>query len=1138
MLSDFTKNTLSVHLIGSPFVEWNGEPLSIARRSVRAIFYYLAAQTAPVSRARLCLLFWPDIPETNARRNLTRLLTHLRAELPSSDILVPRDGTVFLDQTGVWCDVHEFRKLAAEPDTETIDLEQALGHYRGSFLEGFSLPHCSEFDNWLVQERTNLEILYLNLLSSLIDKNIARQNYQKAIEFAQRYLETDELAEEIHRKLISLYSFSGNRTKALRQYEDCVTILERELGTNPLPETRSLYQAILEGKPQGDPILKKKSSQPYWESNLRLDIPLVGRSQDLKKLRRIFSNVIMGQSEIVLISGESGIGKTRLLHSLITQSQSQALVLFGSGDLGEMSLPYHPIVEALHSIPIVCPAPLSLTWLSEVARLLPEIRSLKPDLPTPLSLKGEEARIRLFEALCRYISTLQQDAGPLLLCLDNLHWFDKTSMNWLIHFCRQYLTKSRQILLVGTYRSEDGQKMEELRGSLSRSGHLQEIRLEGLQTEDIREVLRIILADSPRIEVLAAQLREATGGNPFFILEILRSLKEENWLHADQDQLLELPLPDSVREAVHRRLGRLNSGTRQVLEAGAVLGSRFGFIPIRLTAGRSEMETVKALDELVRRQLLTEDENGFSFSHDLVRRATIAATSNIRLRLLHNRAGRALEKSEPETYNALAYHFDHSGDWEKALQYYQLSVQKAETLFAWQEAHAQYERMLELVERLDPNAHQPDYLRQRSNILSKIIPLLYQQGNLSERDERLEQLDRLAAVSSDQQIALASSILQAHYQHLGGHYLQAIETAEQGLKLAEALKDDTASCRLLSQIGFLYFFLGQPGLAAEKLEAAKNITDTNKDLDLRALVMVRLGFIKYLFGKYREALDCHQEAYACQQQLGNHYAATRYLTEIGDIQASLGRYQESRQSLTEILEFARRSGQQYDEGHTLLAMGWLHVCEGEYETAIPIYKAALAILQPLQNHQLIATVETGLGLAYYQIGNYEHSLEWLTNGLQRARTLKFRFRAAEALILMARVENAMGCIDTARGQLSEGLEMARQSQSNELIVAGLTVAAGFERQAGNYPQAILHANEALSFAQQSDLAGLEMWVRMELSLILQMQDRIEEASEQIQRAILLIPEANQSWIKSQEVLQVHAKVNRRLEEVGVSTKPV
>jgi len=248
--AETTSSALQIYLLGSPAVAWAGQPLAVPRRQVRALLYRLAAHLQPVPREHLCFLFWPDTPECLCHRQLSHLLTHLRLALPAPEVLLDTDDHVGLDPHRVWSDAAAFLRLRAtpEPQRRTMALQQALDLYRGPFLIGFSLPNSPEFESWAAMERQSWERLYLETPMSMIEEQTARGAYDDAIAYAQRYLATDDLAEEVHSRLMVLYAATGNRCAALRQFERCVAVLERELGISPQPETRAIHQAIMEGR--------------------------------------------------------------------------------------------------------------------------------------------------------------------------------------------------------------------------------------------------------------------------------------------------------------------------------------------------------------------------------------------------------------------------------------------------------------------------------------------------------------------------------------------------------------------------------------------------------------------------------------------------------------------------------------------------------------------------------------------------------------------------------------------------------------------------------------------------------------------------------------------------------------------------
>ena len=1146
---------LRAYMLGPPRVEWGGQPLPLPRRQTRALLYRLAVRPEPVPREQLCFLFWPDTPESTARRNLTHLLTHLRRALPEPDLLLIAEDCIGLDPRFAWSDVGDFERLcAALPSSslrlsslptleEAESLQQAVDLYRGPFLAGFSLPGSPEFEAWADQARYVWERLYLEALAALMEGWAASGEYDPAIACAQRYLETDELAEDVHRRLIQFYAAVGDRRAALRQFERCTVVLERELGVSPLPETRAVYQAVLAHQP-----VPRQAAPPAWTTLPGLDVPLVGRDAALRHLEQAYARVRAGQGEVVLISGEAGIGKSRLMQDFATSLSDQALILVGTAQSAMQTMPYQPVVEVLRLALNLQPVSgdLQPIWLAEVSRLLPELRTLYPDLPPLLPAEPEEARGRLFEALSQFILGLT--TSPLLLCLDDLHWADSATLDWLA--CLGRHLPGNRLLVLGTYRSEEADAVAGLRRHLARLGILSEVKLAGLDAE---AVLQLVLYLTPSTNspppllsgekegaggegevALAHRLQVVTGGNPFFLLEILRALVETGGWPVHLASVEDFPLPDTVRDAVDARLRRLSPVARQVLEAGAVVGPAFGLDLVRLVAGRREMETMDSLDELVARQLLVESRGGaqsylpFRFQHEIVWRVVEEGMSPARRQLLHRRAGRALERLEPEAVPALARHFDAGGEVQKALHYHGLAAQRAEALFAWREAEEHQSRMLALLEWIDPQCSQPDCLARRGQVLSARAHQRYLQGRLAERDADLAALAALADASGDEELRLQALIHRVRYLNLDAQYEKAIAVADEGLALADRLNNASACSRLLTQIGFAHYFLGQPREALTALESALVVAGEGVEPEMRGRIAHILGYVYFHLGDYARSLTCQQEAYVCHQTVGDQDRVAWDGLDIGAVYLEMGRFDEARQHLAEGLALARQIGARPTEAYGLTLLGCWELHSGCYLAAAGRFQQARSIQQEIHSDHGQIAAEEGMGLAFCHLGDLDEARHWLERAVERARFIGHRRRLAEALVGLGLVEFADNQPLAARRCLAEAVELAHASECRESLAAGLAALARTERGGGELASALVHAGEAVRVAQEGSLPVCEMWGEMEVGLALLAQGQPVAALEHTGRAVALLPHAHEGWIGTEEVHRAHAQVLQAL----------
>ena len=1145
---------LRICLLGPPSVTCGNAPLNIPRRIVRAILYRLAGELQPIRRGDLILLFWPDETELVARRNLSHHLTHLRQILPSAQILQTCGDLVWLDANRVWCDAARLKNLLLEP-VDLQDFDEPIALYQGTFLEGFDLPGCPEFEQWCLTEGSLLERIFLEALEGQVDRCIQRGEISRALRYAQRYLNIDELSEAMHRRLIRIYASMGDRTKAMRQYEVCASILEQELGVGPLPETQAIYRAVIQGLPR----FPERPPQVLIPKLPGIDLPIFGRDEELRQLDATLEDLEEGRSRILLVSGEAGVGKSRLIMEFAQRHSGDIRVHFGRGRAGEQVIPYQTILEPLGSMlgidresrrHDISSAKTGLSpvdycdpfWLAEISRLIPELRIRYPDLPEVLPLDPESAQRRLFEALCRFFLTYSSVHGTTVLCLDDLQWLDATTKAWFVHIGRELISGENRILILGTYRSEEAEAIEEMRRCLAEIGVLDELELKGMSEATIQQLLHHLIGRQAGIEPLVKNLFWATGGNPFFLIEVLREIIEADRLKEILCQTGQIPLPGTVREAILTRLRKLSPIARQVLESGAILGLSFDLDLIRLTAGRGHAEIIDALDELVAKVLLVEEGANYHFIHELTCRAVQKDLSQVRWQLLHRRASRAYQHIRPDAIAALEYHFEQGAVWEKALHYHGLSVRDAKSLFDWQDAVVHQMRMLEAISKIDPQCVHSEYIHQRGEILADRAHLHYLQGRLAERNSDLAALHDLGESTGDDEIRLRAILHHVRYFNLDGEYNRAIVAAQKGLELLSSSRrlirntelHRAARSRLLGQIGFAHNFLGQPVEALGVLEDALTIHAENVDYRSSGSILNILGYVYFHLGDYPRSLECQEQAFLYHQEGGDYSRMAWDLIDIGALNKNMGDLFQARRFLEEGLNLARRVGSLPAEAYGLTHLGSFNLCLGDYAAALDQYRQVIRMQQVLRSEHITATAEAGVGLALYHLGDYAESRAWLGKAESRAQACGNCRRWGETLIELGMVELAEKDMGTARQHIEKGLEIARDSQAGECLVAGLALQARLERLTGRADLALKVANEATNAAQQIGLSCCEMWGEIEAGLANLKLGALSAALDHTRQATRLAEHASQDWIGSEQAHLAYACVLRTLGCVEVA----
>src|SRR5262249_41061463 len=269
-------------------------------------------------RDKLATLLWDDSPAEQARLSLRQMLFAIRRALPFDPMLL--DGhSVAVAADGVTVDVSEFEQFARSRDPD--ELERAAALYRGDLLEGISAG-SAQFEEWLRAERERLHELALEAFAKLLGHQMKLGDTEPAIQTALRLLSLDPLQEVTHRTLMRLYAGQGRRAAALRQYQVCIDILQRELGVEPEEATKQVYRELLPqssaplAAPRADPhpVLPPPRRRLRAQRRPRsVTPPLIGRDAEVACLTQALAQACAGHGQVVAVLGEAGIGKTRLI---------------------------------------------------------------------------------------------------------------------------------------------------------------------------------------------------------------------------------------------------------------------------------------------------------------------------------------------------------------------------------------------------------------------------------------------------------------------------------------------------------------------------------------------------------------------------------------------------------------------------------------------------------------------------------------------------------------------------------------------------------------------------------------------------------------------------------------------------------
>jgi tetratricopeptide (TPR) repeat protein len=559
------------------------------------------------------------------------------------------------------------------------------------------------------------------------------------------------------------------------------------------------------------------------------ELPLLGRSHELADLRAALEESATGRGALVLLAGEPGIGKTRLASALADHASAEGQrVAWARGWDGGGAPAFWPWVQVVRAVAadrdddeLRADLGAGARW---VAQLAPELRA-RLDLPEAGDLESEQARFALFDAVTVFLrnAALRE---PLLVLLDDLHTADLPSL-LLLAFLARSLGETRVVAVTTHHEAgpRRGPDVEAVFGELTRFGR--RVELSGLGHDDLRALVMHRSGAEPSEELLRS-LEDLTDGNPFYSDEVVRLLVAQGRVTEPVGDRARLPLPDSIRDAIRRRLLPLGPDAREALDAAAVEGHEFHLATLERATGTPRAVLLGRLEEALAVQLIDEapgPAGSFRFSHGLIRETLYGDLSATRRALLHIAVGDALERTDASEAE-LAHHFVEgaaAGDPARALVHAERAGHEALAALAYERAAELFDAALASLYLLpEPDDHR------RGKLL----------------------------------LARGQALMQA-----GGD--AARETLRTAMELAEQTGDDELRARAALSLGG---FGLSPGIVDEEFVAALENALERLGPDgsaLRARLLVRLAVALYYSGAPQRREELVQEALGIARGLGD-----------------------------------------------------------------------------------------------------------------------------------------------------------------------------------------------------------------------------------------------------------------------------
>jgi DNA-binding SARP family transcriptional activator/tetratricopeptide (TPR) repeat protein len=716
--------SLRVSLTGRLKVETDRRVLHATRlpgRQGRVVLAYLLAEhDRPVPSEQLAEALWGPAPPPTWQPALRGVVSKVRGflealDLPADEMLTSSSGAYLLTLphgATVDVDLAAGEVDAAERALVAGDLRMALAA-AATARDIAGRPLLPGLEGlWLERQRTALQGVLTRSLEVLVDAHLATDHGELAVQPAKELVGLEPFRESAHLRLLRAHAAGGDRAEALLAYARCRRLLAEELGVDPSPELEAAYIELLRHDTTARQVRQPLSEEPVPTAHRAGDRGLfVGRAPELARLRAAWMDVRAGRRRLVLVAGEAGIGKTRLAAELVKLAERERATVLSARCDERSGLSYLPLRAALGRYLTAYPPGRLQTLIGpqggELVRLWPELARRLPDLLDPAPGTPEAERYLLFQAVTALLDAIAAD-GPILLVIDDLHVADGPTLALLRHLA--HASRPGHLLILGTY-CDDEPPRADLTGALTDLLSLpgtEQMTLAGLAVSEVAAMAEAAVGRplGPAGPMLAQALHGRTGGNPFYVDELLQHLADTAALAgADLARAATGPImndvPDGIRLVVGRRLARLGGQVQHVLDLAAVIGREADLAVLARVVDLGYDDLLSAVDTAVQAKLLDEQPGvpaRYAFHHAIVHEHVYTSLPAARRALLHHRVGETLERLGGGTAHlgTLADHFalGQEGDAAKAADYAQGAGDQALAQLLYEEAGYRYRQAL------------------------------------------------------------------------------------------------------------------------------------------------------------------------------------------------------------------------------------------------------------------------------------------------------------------------------------------------------------------------------------------------------------------------------------------------------------
>lgn len=821
-------------------------------------------------------------------------------------------------------------------------------------------------------------------------------------------------------------------------------------------------------------VTSLQTSPPSSQSAILSPPPLVGREAEFDRLRQCFRAALQGRRQIGFIAGEAGIGKTALVETFMAQLAAENDMWLGRGQcvdhygVGEA---YLPLLEALGRL---CREPNGDQMIALLRQQAPSWLAQMPGLLFDAEYERLQhttsgaTQTRMLRELAEALEVLTAEC-PLVLILEDLHWSDTSTLEWLTYVARR--RDPAHLLVLGTYRPAEAivreHPLRAVVSELEQHALCDHLTLDYLREEDVATYLRQRFGSKPLPAGFTSLLHQRTNGNPLFFITVLDDLVrhgvivegQDVWCLSDGLDSLINRVPESLQRLIELAVEQLTPEEQAILEAASVAGSAFSVAVVAASTGQSEdsiearCATWSRQGRFVRDSGMETWPNGtvtscYRFIHALYHEVLYDRVPAARCLRLHQQIGDCKETaygSQAVTIAAeLAVHFEQARDLQRAVRYCQQAAENVIQRSAHAEAVSHLSTGLDLLKTLPVTPEHTRLELEMQTALSMVLMPIKGYG-APETEQALARIRALSQQVDESPPLVSALMVMRSFYLVRGEYRAALGVDDQLVRLGQRLHDDKILAWCHGARGAILLLLGELDAAQTHLEQAGrfNVPQKRRDLASRygrdtSVHGLSWGcWSTWLLGYPQQALEKSQQAIRRAEELGSVYCLAFALSMSTILHQCRREWQLTRRQAGTLMALCQEEAFSFFMAMARLRLGWSLAMGGKAEEGIAQLHQGLGAARATGNGINRTYFLTMLAEAYAINGQVEVGLETLENGLQLVQTLDERFYEAELHRLKGELLLNAACGVRHAELTSEecfykALDIARQQQAKSL----------------------------------------------------------------------------------------------------------